>query len=85
MHKFDFLFRYDVLASAAPGATVLLNSPWGAGEVWDRLPERAQAQIRSRGLKLYVIDASRVAQGLGLGNRINTILQTCFFALSGVL
>ena len=85
VHKFDFLFRYDVLASAVPGATVLLNSPWGAGEVWDRLPERAQAQIRSRGLKLYVIDASRVAQGLGLGNRINTILQTCFFALSGVL
>ncbi|MGA7986646.1 MAG: pyruvate:ferredoxin (flavodoxin) oxidoreductase [Burkholderiales bacterium] len=85
VHKFDFLFRYDVLGAAAPGATVLLNSPWGADEVWDRLPERAQAQIRERGLKLYVIDASRVAQGLGLGNRINTLLQTCFFALSGVL
>jgi pyruvate-ferredoxin/flavodoxin oxidoreductase len=85
VHKFDFLFRYDVLATAAQGATVLLNSPYGAAEVWDRLPERAQRQIRERGLKLYVIDASRVALDLGLGNRINTILQTCFFALSGVL
>jgi len=85
VHKFDFLFRYDVLASAAQGATVLLNSPYGADEVWDKLPERAQRQIRERGLKLHVIDASRVALGLGLGNRINTILQTCFFALSGVL
>jgi len=85
VHKFDFLFRYDVLASAAPGATVLLNSPWGADEVWDRLPARAQAQIRERKLRLHVIDASRVAQGLGLANRINTLLQTCFFALSGVL
>ncbi|MFZ1909709.1 MAG: 2-oxoacid:acceptor oxidoreductase family protein, partial [Burkholderiales bacterium] len=67
VHKFDFLFGYDVLASAAPGATVLLNSPYGADEVWDRLPARAQAQIRERGLKLHVIDASRVALGLGLG------------------
>ena len=85
VHKFDFLFRYDVLACAAPGAIVLINSPYGAHEVWDRLPARAQGQIRERDLKLYVIDATKVALGLGLGNRINTILQTCFFALSGVL
>jgi pyruvate-ferredoxin/flavodoxin oxidoreductase len=85
VHKFDFLFKQDVLAGAAPGATVLLNSPYGPDDVWNELPQRAQRQLIERKLKLYVIDASKVAFGLGLGARINTILQTCFFALSGVL
>ncbi len=85
VHKFDFLFKQDVLAAAASGATVLLNSPYGAEVVWEELPRRVQQQIIDKELKLYVIDASRVAASLGLGSRSNTILQTCFFALSGVL
>ena len=85
VHKFDFLFKQDVLAAAAHGATILLNSPHGPDTVWDELPRRAQQQIIEKELKLFVIDASRVAFDLGLGARSNTILQTCFFALSGVL
>ena len=85
VHKFDFLFKQDVLGSAAPGATVLLNSPYGPDAVWDELPRKAQQQIIDRKLRLFVIDASKVAFDLGLGSRSNTILQTCFFALSGVL
>ena len=85
MHKFDFLFKQDVLGAAAPGATVLLNSPYGPDAVWDELPRKVQQQIIDKRLKLYVIDASKVAFDLGLGARSNTILQTCFFALSGVL
>ena len=85
VHKFDFLFKQDVLGAAAPGATVLLNSPHGPDAVWGELPRRAQQQIIDRKLKVFVIDASGVASELGLGSRSNTILQTCFFALSGVL
>ncbi|MBV8193354.1 MAG: pyruvate:ferredoxin (flavodoxin) oxidoreductase [Alphaproteobacteria bacterium] len=85
VHKFDFLFKFDALAPALPGATVLLNSPYNAAEVWDQLPREAQQQIVDRRLRLFVIDASKVAYSLGLGSRTNTILQTCFFALSGVL
>jgi pyruvate-ferredoxin/flavodoxin oxidoreductase len=85
IHKFDFLFKLDVLASAATGATVLLNSPYSADEVWDELPRDVQEQIIDKKLRLHVIDASKVASGLGLGSRVNTILQTCFFALSGVM
>src|SRR5206468_2494370 len=85
VHKFEFLFKQDVLAAAAHGATILLNSPHGPDTVWDELPRRAQQQIIDKALKLFVIDASRVAFDLGLGARSNTILQTCFFALSGVL
>jgi pyruvate-ferredoxin/flavodoxin oxidoreductase len=85
VHKFDFLFKQDVLVAAAPGATVLVNSPYPADAVWDELPRRAQQQIIDKHLRLFVIDASRVALDLGLGSRSNTILQTCFFALSGVL
>jgi pyruvate-ferredoxin/flavodoxin oxidoreductase len=84
-HKFDFLERVDMLRLAAPGATFLLNAPYGPEEVWDRLPRLVQQQIIDRKLKLHVIDASRAASELGLGARVNTILQTCFFALSGVL
>ncbi len=85
VHKFDFLFKQDVLGAAATGATILINSPYGPEAVWDELPRRAQQQIIGRKLKVFVIDASRVAFDLGLGSRSNTILQTCFFALSGVL
>ncbi|HET7342391.1 MAG TPA: pyruvate:ferredoxin (flavodoxin) oxidoreductase [Methylomirabilota bacterium] len=84
-HQFAFLERYDVLASAEPGATVLLNAPYGPAEVWDRLPRTAQARLVERKLRLYVIDGSRVAREAGMGGRVNTIMQTCFFAISGVL
>ena len=85
VHKFDFLYKLDTLSAAAPGATVLINSPYGPDEVWDEIPREAQQQIVDKKLKVHVIDASRVASGLGLGSRVNTILQTCFFALSGVM
>ncbi len=84
-HQFAFLERLDVLKSAEPGATFLLNSPYGPGEVWDALPRGVQEQILTKKLRLYVIDASRVAREAGMGGRINTVMQTCFFALSGVL
>ena len=85
VHKFDFLFKQDVLGAAAPAATVLINSPYGPDEVWDELPRNVQRHLIDKKLKLFVVDASKVAFGLGLGARINTILQTCFFALSNVL
>lgn len=85
IHKFDFLYKLDTLAAAASGATVLINSPNAPDRVWDELPREVQQQFVDRKLKLYVIDASSVASGLGLGSRVNTILQTCFFALSGVM
>ena len=85
VHKFDFLFKQDVLGAAAPGATVLLNSPYEPDTVWNELPQKVQQQIIDKRLKLFVIDASKVAFDLGLGARSNTILQTCFFGLSGVL
>lgn len=85
VHKFDFLFKIDTLGAAADGAIVLLNSPFGADEVWNELPREVQQQIIKQHLKLYVVDASKVAFSLGLGSRTNTILQTCFFALSGVM
>ncbi len=84
-HKFDFLNRLDVLGTAREGATFLLNAPYGPNEVWDHLPRPIQKRILDRKLRLFVIDATRVARDLGLGPRVNTILQTCFFAISGVL
>ena len=84
-HQFDFLEKSDPLKSAAPGAIVLLNSPAGPNDVWDKLPRRVQEVIVEKGLKLYVIDAYKVARETGMGRRINTIMQTCFFAISGVL
>ncbi|HVS85405.1 MAG TPA: pyruvate:ferredoxin (flavodoxin) oxidoreductase, partial [Gaiellaceae bacterium] len=84
-HQFDLLARMDVLGVAAEGATFLLSSPHGPDTVWDRLPREVQETIRAKRLKLYVIDAKRVAREAGLPGRTNTILQTCFFALSGVL
>jgi len=84
-HKFEFLTKRDVLGAAQPGATFLLNAPYPASEVWDHLPRPVQHQIIEKKLRFYVIDATAVAQELGLGPRVNTILQTCFFAISGVL
>jgi pyruvate-ferredoxin/flavodoxin oxidoreductase len=84
-HQFGLLERFDILAAARPGATVLLNSPHGPGEVWEHLPRPAQRAIVDKGLRLHVIDGSTVALAAGMGGRVNTIMQTCFFALSGVL
>jgi pyruvate-ferredoxin/flavodoxin oxidoreductase len=84
-HQFSFLERVDVLKEAEPGATFLLNSPYGPEEIWDHLPRTAQQQIINKKLKFYVIDGYEVAKKTGMGGRINTIMQTCFFAISGVL
>ncbi|MCB9994621.1 MAG: pyruvate:ferredoxin (flavodoxin) oxidoreductase [Hyphomicrobiaceae bacterium] len=84
-HQFHFLMKTDVLKLAAPGATFLLNSPYGPDEVWDQLPNAVQKAIIGKKLSFYVIDATAAAREVGLGSRTNTILQTCFFALSGVL
>jgi pyruvate-ferredoxin/flavodoxin oxidoreductase len=84
-HQFHFLDRMDVLGRAAPGATFLLNSPWSADQVWDHLPVEVQQEVIDKGLDLWVVDAARVAREAGMGHRINTVMQPCFFALSGVL
>jgi pyruvate-ferredoxin/flavodoxin oxidoreductase len=84
-HQFEFLDRVDVLGRAADGATFLVNSPYGADEVWDRLPVEVQREIIAKDLSMYVVDATSVAREAGLGQRINTVLQTCFFALSDLL
>ncbi len=84
-HQFAFLDRMDVLELAAPDATVLLNSPYPADEVWDHLPIAVQRTILERNLRLFVIQADEVARAAGMGGRINTVMQTCFFAISGVL
>jgi pyruvate-ferredoxin/flavodoxin oxidoreductase len=84
-HQFHFLDKYDVLDYAAPGAVFLLNAPYGPEEVWDRLPREVQEQVLDKRLRFYVVDALRVAKDTGMGGRINTIMQTCFFAVSGVL
>ena len=84
-HQFVFLEQFDVLENAAHGATFLLNAPYGPNEVWDKLPRKVQQQIIDKEIQLYVIDAYRVAKETGMGVRINTIMQTCFFGISGVL
>jgi pyruvate-ferredoxin/flavodoxin oxidoreductase len=84
-HQFGFLDRVDVLRLAAPGATFLLNCPYEPDKTWDHLPRSVQQEIIDKRLHLFVIDASRVARDTGLGTKINTVLQTCFFAISGVL
>ncbi|MFN2200490.1 MAG: pyruvate:ferredoxin (flavodoxin) oxidoreductase, partial [Caldilineaceae bacterium] len=85
VHQFGFFQKYDVLEPAMKGATLLINAPYPADEVWDQLPHSVQQGIIDKQLKVYTIDAYEVAGGLGLGTRINTIMQTCFFAISGVL
>jgi pyruvate-ferredoxin/flavodoxin oxidoreductase len=84
-HQFRFLERYDVLEAAEPGAVFLLNAPYAAADVWGALPLEIQQEIVDKQLRVYVVDAYRAARDAGLGARINTIMQTCFFALAGVL
>jgi pyruvate-ferredoxin/flavodoxin oxidoreductase len=84
-HQFGLLQRLDVLAVAADGATLLLNAPFGPDEVWEQLPREVQEQIVQKRLRVFVVDATHVAREAGLGRRVNTVLQTCFFALAGVL
>jgi len=85
VHQFNFLERYPVLETAVAGATLLLNSPYEAGEVWEHLPRTVQQTILDKHIKVYSINANAVAKEAQLGNGINTIMQTCFFAISGVL
>jgi len=84
-HQFSFLDRYDMLEVAAPGAVFLLNAVYPPDQVWAALPREVQEGIIEKRLRLWVIDASKVAHGAGMGGRINVIMQTCFFAISGVL
>ena len=84
-HQPVFVERYDLLAHAAPDGVFLLNTPVPPEQVWDTLPEKMRAQIRDKRLQLWVIDAYAVAAEAGMGRRINTIMQTCFFAISGIL
>ncbi|MHB8667233.1 MAG: pyruvate:ferredoxin (flavodoxin) oxidoreductase [Burkholderiales bacterium] len=84
-HQFEFMDKLDVLALARPGATFLLNSPYGPDEVWGKLPREAQEQILAKRLRMYVVDALAVAKQAGLAGRINTVTQACFFAISGIL
>ncbi len=84
-HQFSFLERIDVLKQAADGGVFLLNSVYDAEHVWPHLPIETQRAIREKRLRLYVIDADSVARASGMGGRVNTIMQTCFFAISGVL
>ena len=84
-HQFNFINKYDILKDAEHGATFLLNAPFPADEVWVRLPRKAQEEIKEKQLRFYVINASKVARETGMGSRVNTILQTCFFAISGIL
>ncbi|MGB8294534.1 MAG: pyruvate:ferredoxin (flavodoxin) oxidoreductase [Polyangia bacterium] len=84
-HQWSFLERYDMLQYCQTGGVFLLNSVYGKDEVWDQLPQEVQKQIIDKKLRFYVIDAYKVAKETGMGARINTIMQTCFFNISGVL
>lgn len=83
--QFQFLDRLDVLQAAAPGATFLLNSLHSADQVWDKLPREVQQAILDKRLRFFVVNAYDIAHRIGLGSRINTVMQTCFFALSDIL
>lgn len=84
-HKFSFLEQFDMLSKAENGATFLLNSPFNKDEVWGHIPVEVQQQILEKNLKFYVIDGSDVAHRVGLGSRINAVMQTAFFLISGIL
>ncbi len=84
-HQWIFLERYDMLSSLVDGGTFLLSSPFGPDEVWDHLPREVQSQLIAKKAKFYVIDAYQVAKDTGMGSRMNTIMQVCFFAISKVL
>jgi pyruvate-ferredoxin/flavodoxin oxidoreductase len=85
VHQFNFVTKFPVLDAAEEGATVLLNCPYGPDDVWDRLPAGFRKVVVEKRLKLFVIDGDLVAREAGMGNRVNTVMQTAFFALSGVL
>jgi pyruvate-ferredoxin/flavodoxin oxidoreductase len=84
-HNFSFVEKYDMLATAKTGATFLLASPFGKDDIWNHLPDELEQKIIDKKIKFYVIDAIKLASELGLGARINTLMQTCFFSISGVL
>ena len=84
-HHFNYLKKYDVLKYAEEGATFLLNAPFSAEQVWNELPQKIQEEIIHKKLKFYTINASKVAKDTGMGSRINSVLQTCFFAISNVI
>jgi pyruvate-ferredoxin/flavodoxin oxidoreductase len=84
-HQFSFLEKFDMLRYAKPGGVFLLNSIYEASEIWDHLPVEVQRDIIAKQLKFYVIDGYKVAEKTGMGGRVNTIMQTCFFAISGIL
>ena len=85
VHHWSILENVDVLPFAKQGTVLLLNSPYGADEVWDRLPRPMQETILAKDIELYIIDATAVARSAGMGSRTNTVLQACYFAISGVL
>ena len=84
-HQWDFVERFDLLAGIEPGGVFLLNSPFAPADTWARLPEALRAQIRSKAIQVQQINAYQVARQAGMGPHINTVMQACFFALSGVL
>jgi pyruvate-ferredoxin/flavodoxin oxidoreductase len=84
-HQFEFIDKIDVLEHAAPGAVFLLNAPGEAAEVWASLPQEMQQQMIEKQIRFYAIDAYALARQVGMGGRINTIMQTCFFGISGIL
>lgn len=84
-HQFKFIEKFNMVADLKQGGTFLLNSPFSKDEIWDKLPIETQKEIIQKEINFYVIDASKVAQDAHLGKRANTVLQTCFFAISGIL
>ena len=84
-HQWEFVEKFDLLSAAEPGAIFLLNSPYTPEETWIRLPSTLKSQIAEKHLHVYVINASQVAQDMGMGRHINTVMQVCFFAVAGVL
>jgi pyruvate-ferredoxin/flavodoxin oxidoreductase len=84
-HQFQFLNRLDMLKKARPGGTFLLNAPYGPDEIWEHIPRKVQEQIIDKKLRFFCIDAYNVARDNGMANRINTVMQTCFFAISDIL
>jgi len=84
-HQFEFVDKIDVLEYAAPGAAFLLNAPFAADEVWNHLPRELQEQMIEKRVRFFAIDAYELAKKAGMGTRINTIMQTCFFAIAGIL
>lgn len=84
-HQFQFLNRLDMLRKLRHGGTFLLNAPYGPDEIWDKMPQKVQEQILEKQLRFFCIDAYKVARENGMGNRINTVMQTCFFAISDIL